>query len=426
MNSKPIELSYKALNKTDYFLVLLLVLFAGLGNSIFRDIRYSIIPIAIVFFVFVKKRRKFTKSGNKIYGVFILYIFAYFIKYWGEFDPMFTYRIFTYITFSYLVVSVVGYNFFKAYENVILFFALISLPLFLLEATTGSIYPLLYKFQGIIHIPYGYKNYTNVLLFSIRVNPDFGYLRNCGFCWEPGGFANFLILAIIINLARNKFNLKNKRLWVLLIAMITTFTTTGYMALMVISIWYLYNVKFERRIILIPVVILLAIYISTLPFMAEKIKSLSADPEYELNRVASISYQTGNAYSIGRFAGFLMNMKDFKQHPIIGYGGHGEETWQARYNIQVASINGLGRWMAMFGSIGIFIFFYTYIKSLKNLSLLYNFKKPIILLGVILVLGFAFGLIQSALFFAFMLSFLILPASKNITLKKNMITTYEC
>lgn len=413
MNFDTIKLSNKQPNRTDYFLVVLLTIFAGLGNSIFRDIRYSIIPIIISFGVFRIRRKKFNRSAEKIYTVFILFIFGYFLKYWGEFDPMFTFRIFVYITFPYLVVSVVGYNFFKIYENILYFFALISLPLFLLETVAYNfIYLLLAKLQSIMHLPQLDWEYVNVLFYTI--NNGSRQLRNCGFAWEPGGFSNFLILAIIINLARNRFSLKNKKLWVLLIAMITTFSTTGYLAFVPVVIWYLYNVKFKKRMILIFPLLFLAIYASTLPFMTDKIKDLSVDPEVILNRVVSASSRNDKSYTIGRFAGFLMNMEDLKEHPIIGYGGHGELTFNNRNNTSMASINGLGRWMATFGSVGFLIFLLSYIKSLRNLSLLYGFNKPLILLATILALGFGFGLIHSGLFFAFMLSYLFLPYKNKV------------
>ena len=288
--------------------------------------------------------------------------------------------------------------------------AFISLPFFLLQAVAyNSIYPALYKLQGILKIPYfGDMEYTNVIVYTMNK----GILRNCGFAWEPGAFSNFLVLGIIINLARNKFNFNNKAFWILLIALVLTFSTAGYLAFAFVIIWYMFNVNLNKKMLLIPVAVVLVIYVSTLPFMTEKIITLSADPAIQLNRLISHSYETNRRYSLGRFSGFLLDLENFKNNPIIGYGGHGESTMVEKLYISAHSTNGLGRWIAMFGTVGIAIFSYTYIQSFKNLSRLYDFKKPIILLGAILVLGFAFGIIQSALFFAFMLSYLTLPYTK--------------
>lgn len=374
------------------------------------DVKYAIIPIIIAFVVYIYMGGKFTKTAGKIYLVFTIYILAYFVKYGGEFDPLFTYRIFTYITFSYLVVKVVGKKFFYIYENIVYVLAFISLPFFLLQAVAYDfIYSSLYKLQGILCIPYyGDMEYANVIFYTINK----GILRNCGFAWEPGAFSNFLVLAIILNLARNNFNLKNKRFWILLIALVTTFSTTGYLALSFVMIWYLFNLNFNKKMFLMPAAFILAIYLSSLPFMTEKIVTVSADPKIQLNKIISRSYETHNRYSLGRFSGFLMDWENLKNNPIIGYGGHGELTMVGKLSIKAHSVNGIGKWMAMFGTVGLIIFFYTYIKSLKNLSRLYDFQKPIILLGSILVLGFGFEIIQSGLFFAFQLSFLTLPYTR--------------
>ena len=406
-------------NKLDYLLVLILIIFSGLGNGITRDVRYTIIPIVFAFIIVINKRIKISKSVVKVYLIFALYIFGYYIKYSGVFDPMFTYRIFSYITLSYLVVSIVKYNFFVIYETIIYHLALISVPLYIFTRINyGIIFQLLKRIETLLQIPslkFGINNeYVNVWIYTINQNG----IRNCGFTWEPGGFANFLVLALVISLAINKFKLKNRKTIVILIALLTTFTTTGYLSLIVIFLWYLYNVKFQKKLLLFPLGIILIIYLSTLPFMTEKIIKLSTNSS-SFETISSLSTKTGYGYSLGRFTGLIMNIKDFIRHPIIGYGGHTELTLRGLYEIDVASINGIGNWMSKFGSIGFLLFVYSYLKSLKNLSLLYNFKKPIILFGVLLILGFSFNLIQSPLFFAFMLSYIYLPVSKNINYGKN-------
>jgi hypothetical protein len=411
----------KVKNKTNHFLVLLLVLFAGVANPIFLEITNSLIPILLSLLIYISRGEKLTRKAVKIYIFFIFFILAYFFKYNGDFDPMFTFRLFVYITFPYLVISVVKQEFFKIYEHIIYVFACISLPLFLVQAVAYyQLLSVLEKLQGFLMIPpmENWREYANVIFFTVNrgTNVAGGALRNCGFAWEPGGFANFLILAIIINLARNNFSFKNNfKLKILLITLITTFSTTGFLALGFVVLWFFFNSNVKNRIVLTPFFIIVLGSAIFLPFMSEKISTLSTDPQSILNEVSGRSFDTGNSYSIGRFAGLLMNFEDFKSHPIIGYGGHGEETWAAKNEVNVASINGLGRWLSMFGSIGFMMFIFAYIKSFKSLALLYNFKKPILLLGAILMLGFGFGVIKSGLFFGFMLSYWIIPTSSLYT-----------
>ena len=258
--------------------------------------------------------------------------------------------------------------------------------------------------------------YANIWIYTINQHNR----RNCGFVWEPGGFANFLILAIIINLALNKFNLKNKKLIILLITLLTTLSTTGYLSLIIITFWYLYNVESNKKIFAAPIILLGSIYILNLDFILTKILKIFSTYNNVFLTYSALSYKTGNSYSMGRFAGFMMNIKDFLNNPVIGYGGHSELTWANRMQVNLASINGLGSWLAMFGSIGMIIFIYSYYKSFKTIGLYYNFKKHILLFFVILVLGFSFNLIQTPLFFAFMLSYIYIPLpNKKYKGKKN-------
>ena len=274
------------------------------------------------------------------------------------------------------------------------------------------LYNILIKIQSILQIPVtiGIKQ-ANIIIFTLNRNIP----RNCGFAWEPGAFSEFLILALIVYLARNNFNMKSIRFWVLMLALISTFSTTGYLAFIVIFIWIIFNRKFNEKIILVPLFLIISIYILTLPFITTKIVELARNPQYYLEKNIS-SHIYGQSQSLGRFQGFIMNIKDFLNHPLIGFGGHGELTLSGRLNINVFSINGLGIWLSRYGSIGFILLIYLYMKSFNLMSNIYNFKKPIILLVVLFVIGFGFGLLESSLFFTFMLSgFLLYPTvNKNI------------
>ena len=70
---------------------------------------------------------------------------------------------------------------------------------------------------------------SNILIFGLQPADYSGALvfrRNCGFAWEPGRFACIILVAMFINMARTKFQLrKNKNLRILLVALLTTQST---------------------------------------------------------------------------------------------------------------------------------------------------------------------------------------------------------
>lgn len=399
---------------TDYIIVLLLLQFSGNAQLFFRDIRYSIIPIIIISFIFYHRKKQIIGKDYNIFIIYSLYIFAYYIKYNFEFDPAFSFRVFSYISLAYFTLKLTGDKFFKIYEDLIFMFAAISLPLFMIMAID---YDFLYKIvrglQSYLGLPLYNMNYASIFIFTLNK----GQIRNCGFAWEPGAFSEFLSLGLIIYLARNNFDISRSRFWIITAALLTTFSTTGYLALAVISVWYIFNVPYNKKLILIPFFIFIFIYIIELPFMKEKIIKLSQQPIEAFEKTAHLSRRVGSSYSLGRFAGLIMNIKDFINHPVIGYGGHGELTFAGQRDINIFSINGLGVWLSRYGAIGFMLLVYLYNKSFNYMSKLFEFNKPIFLLGVMFVLGFGFGLLESSLFFTFMLSGYLLeekdPELKN-------------
>lgn len=78
-------------------------------------------------------------------------------------------------------------------------------------------------------------------------------LRNAGIFWEPGAYQMFLNLSLLFVLEKNNFSLgftnKNKRRTlviciILIVSIITTYSTIGYINLLVVmAIWYIKNNK---------------------------------------------------------------------------------------------------------------------------------------------------------------------------------------
>lgn len=127
-------------------------------------------------------------------------------------------------------------KFVDKYINIIVFFASVSLIGFIL----GMVYPsIIYIFplvKGEASVDYynawiyvfmkakGYADSATVLSF-----------RNAGICWEPGCYQVFLNIGIIFLLAKQRReNVKNfyMKMVILIMTLITTFSTTGYMILL--------------------------------------------------------------------------------------------------------------------------------------------------------------------------------------------------
>jgi hypothetical protein len=99
--------------------------------------------------------------------------------------------------------------------------------------------------------------------------------RNCGFAWEPGGYACILIFLLGYQLVRNHFKF-DKYSIVFIISIISTFSTSGYIALylLAVSIILYKKRKFRNPFYLIASIGLLAFFVqfyNTSEFMKKKI-----------------------------------------------------------------------------------------------------------------------------------------------------------
>ena len=109
--------------------------------------------------------------------------------------------------------------------------------------------------------------------------------------------------------------------------------------------------------------------------------------------------------SIGRFDGFLLNLKDFNRYPVLGYGGHFAVTFNQRNNLNISSTSGLGNWLAQYGIIGFVFLIVSFYKSSILLNNLYKNKGNLFLFLIYLIITFAFNLVDSPLFmFVFFVS----------------------
>lgn len=126
----------------------------------------------------------------------------------------------------------------RAYLRCILFLSVVSLVMFPLMLISPE------TFSGFRQGTSTWRVYYNLYLFVHCIGSD----RNCGMFWEPGAFAPFILLAIaILILEKDKeIQRRNLKMVVLLITLITTFSTTGYIALAICVTMILFDSKSSR------------------------------------------------------------------------------------------------------------------------------------------------------------------------------------
>lgn len=198
-------------------------------------------------------------------------------------------------------------------------------------------------------------------------------VRNSGMFWEPGAFQGYLVLALVF-LAFVKHKIPRRQyirsLQILCVALISTLSTTGYLALVLLPLlhydWRAQSRKQSVFRILVGVYFVLPILIGcgfyaykALPFLGEKIHS-------QLN---TLNYREGRWYR-GRLGSIVFDWEYIKRRPVTGWGLH----TKTRYSLHpwMENSEGMGNGMsdftAKFGVLGFFVWLIAVYRAFRPLG----------------------------------------------------------
>ena len=391
-----------------YLSIIILILFSSFSNTFFLgSLTYNNIALGIVLFAYLVRYKSIPLIYVKIILVFIAYNLIHFLIY-HDVHLLFMSRFIFYISLAFFTIRLNFNDFFKRLEKVIYIGALISLPLFLIQMLfLSQFYAVMSLLQHLMGITSRAQHdgmyYANTFFYTINTSGD---PRNCGFMFEPGAFGAILAIAVGLNLVHTNFDLRNNRLIVLVLALATTFSTTAFLGLICLILFYMVNKKLKAKLLLIPAGIILILILFQLPFMSNKITKLSSKPGEQLITTVQMANNTDKMQSLGRFAGLLLNIKDFQKAPIFGLGGHDALREIEIHNWNVSSVNGLGDYLETFGILGILLLLFNLSKTFASLTSENNIRGHYFLVLVVLIATFSFVLLPTPLFFAFQIYYL--------------------
>ena len=202
----------------------------------------------------------------------------------------------------------------------------------------------------------------SLVLYTQMVHDDIGLIqRNCGMFWEPGAYQGYLNIGIAFALLSAPSRERTKSLVLMIIALLTTQSTTGYVALGFSVIFYIYNfsrMSSGKRFFTSIIVCVIVVYMYyRLDFLAEKINTNLQDTDSAQGRV--------NDYV--RFSSLIA------EYFLTGIN-FGE--------IEVVSGNGFVVMILYYGIIGAI---YYVIRLWKNISSQLSSKIALYLFGVVLI-----------------------------------------
>ncbi len=290
------------------------------------------------------------------------------------------------LLFAYLVLLAVGKKTIRYYIHILffsvitsLFFNIISYIPAINNLLTNSVAP---HFDHPLLMHEKYTIWPQFILYTINFRGESigsTLMRNSGPFWEPGAFAGFILIAILMNTIISKKLFGNRINHILFAGLLSTFSTTGLIAgFMLIGIYYLIWGSGWRKLILVPAILFggITAYIS-FEFLGRKIDRAMD--------VANIGYNT-------RFKSAMLDINDFAANPLLGMGMTKETRFEGKTQHRIIHRNnGVTNLLATYGAVIFIAYFFLTWLSFKRMCIEYEFHQAFAWIALLVVLAAGFS-----------------------------------
>ncbi|MFZ4435697.1 MAG: hypothetical protein ACOYOR_04230 [Flavobacterium psychrophilum] len=346
-------------NKNNKIIILLkyaflLIIILQSGSNLFYGMNLGyIFPILLIpYYLFSQKIR--VSVHSTIYFFFIFFLHCYYFYEFGSSLSWLTINTFNFFSIYLLIFFLKEKNIIYFF-NIIYFISVMCLTIWILIQFSSLVSEILIE-AGKINSNYlnheaFFKTHNdeitsfNAVLYNINLVDN---SRNNGIFFEPGRFAIFILFALSINVFYFKKTFIEKKTIILVVTLISTFSTTGYICLLIIlfikSLYIKTNILSKCLFFLFLVII--AYYISNLDFMYDKILN-EAKSEYESSRIFAAYY----------------HFQFILQRPLLGYCDFIPDL--------MLSPNGLTFYILKYGIVSFIIYLFLIYRGLKYI---FNFR----------------------------------------------------
>ena len=342
--------------------VIVFFLLAISGNPFFCYWSWipSLFLLVLIMLFFYKEPHRLWKTvqyiSAKMRGYLLCFVFLFLLQ------ILFCNHILIQTQINYLIKIIVagsvylyyGNTFKYLYLNVIVFIAGSSLVLY------PMIFLLGFNFISFIgngsYIGYLPESFHTIIIYNYH--DFFNWGRNFGMFWEPGVYASYLCITFIffINQLYDVI-LKNKwKFLLIVIALLTTFSTTGYIVLGVIS--FLTLAKKNKGIGTIVGLLLFALLMLSNVVIDKLEQDAMVTEDFKLGqKIFYQGYSTAN-----RWGSFIFLLPLFMNHPFIGNGLNPEALFSTMKSVLIQGSaelglgNGFMLYLASVGIVGLMIF----------------------------------------------------------------------
>ncbi len=384
-------------------LIALVVIFVGSKGNVIAISDVTLVFALILNLIVMFKRGIVLPVRFQLLSIGYFLLSCIYLYKFGWVNLSSTFRLYLKILYGFTVILILRENFFLLYLKIIVWFAKISLPLFCIQLVAYSKLKFVIGFieNNIPGLNYRSSWYVNNGFFTLNDNAIF---RNSGMAWEPKGFANMLLVAMVINFFYNKFKF-DRNFFILFITILTTVSTTGYVALFtLIPIIYIQNIDINFKPLLLGMFIITGLSIFQMDIMGNKILRELEEKESHLKYIDAETKQ--ESVTLGRFGSMQLAFYDFPKNPLFGVGMQDAERTEGKH-VHLVYVSGIADALSRFGLLGMLFLAFSYVQSINYLKRKFQFHSswPIVLL--FFSIFFASAVIISPLFFCFQFLYLI-------------------
>lgn len=307
----PIYIKHK--NYLYTLIVLVLVATSGFPSFMGWDLYVNVLLLPVLYIN--AHNNKFTIPAKAIYFLFFIIVFGLIHFALGHLSIIGTIAIIlTYINLIYVCI-ILKSKFCHIYIRIMYVFCVIALIIWSIIVINPNLHTWVLSLKDILPqfisqtwLENSSNPGTSLYIYYLSSTPSeiFPLFRNCGPFYEPGLFASYIVIALILNYVRTK-KLLNRTNFIFILTLLTTMSSAGYISL-AISLLY---VAISSKKIYVKVTMLLAIFllwepIYNLDFMAEKIAN---------------NMSTGREDATSRFGAIAYHAEKVAESPIVGYMG---------------------------------------------------------------------------------------------------------
>ncbi len=315
------------------------LLFATGGNGLITNFQwYAFIIVAIMWIIC--KQKKVVLHTNKLRNFLFLFILLVFLQivFLPKVSSPAYFNFSAKIIAGFLMVSFLGDKFRMAYFRVCACMCAISLCFWVIH----------------LYIPFSFGfdvgSSKSLVVWAYRLG---NHVRNQGMFWEPGAFQGYIMIVpiLFIDSLKELWIFEKKRCIIIITALASTMSTTGYVVFMfLVAMYLLKGIKsFLSKLFLISIFGVGIFYgINEFDFLGEKIMG-----QYE-NSIDLDMNKSGDMQS--RMGTQVIDQKIIEKHPIIGNSFDMETKYGIYSSVMKNSGNGLTGLIVTVG-IPFFLFF---------------------------------------------------------------------